>query len=107
MDTGAKRDIWNDTILYKCIGTKVMCRSNEDDPIRVGIIVRFELIHETAIPVVVCDDDHKEIFAMSLVLPYNPTFKKLLETLPNKEQWKILSDVVGLHSDIRGVYKRE
>jgi len=75
------------------IGDRVILRSNEDEPLRVGNIKRFEYWNETSstrLPIVECDDG-TELLCMCCVVHYTEDLENLLKNFTPKEQWDILS----------------
>ncbi len=75
------------------LGTKVICRSNEDEPYTVGTLVNF-YIHRSGskLPVVKPEDSSlSEIVVMGIIVKYSEKWLQLLDTMSNKEQWDFLS----------------
>ena len=69
------------------VGTRVIVRSNEDEPIKGGILVRYEQIHSATIPVVQFEDDGKLYMCMGIVRPYSDELMTTLFPMTPKEQW--------------------
>jgi len=69
-------------------GIKVMVRSNNDEPLMIGTLLRYE-IHPsgTAMPFVK-DEKGKTWVCMSIVLPYNKDVVKNIEGKTPKDQWE-------------------
>ena len=70
------------------VGARVICRSNENDPLWVGTLVCFQEVSQAKnqIPVVV-DDNGKEWLIMGIVIPYNEKILAEVKDMAPKEQW--------------------
>jgi len=76
------------------VGQRVIVRSNEDDPLRIGEITRFEDFGGKAKPpltVVVDEKTGEEIITMGIVKPYSNELMQQLIPMTAKEQWNFLS----------------
>lgn len=77
---------------------KVIVRSNEDEPLWVGIYVGRDAEHHN-IPIVV--NDQKEPFLVAgIILPYDELVLKMLQGLSNKEQWQALAAIKRFWADL-------
>ena len=73
------------------IGQQVIVRSNEDDPLLVGMLDRFEGPTVTGGVPVVKDANNKEWWCSGIVFPFSQKFYAFLNTLTPQEQWELLS----------------
>ena len=72
--------------------TKVISRSNEDEPFMVGKLVRFEdMMGGSSIPIV--KREGKEWGCMGVVIPWTQEVADFLTFLEPKKQWEILSNI--------------
>jgi len=74
----------------EALGTRVLIRTNEHEPLIVGKIIRFEEMPHSHIPVVLDEDTGEQIMSCGITLPYDETLKRYLETMTPKEQWEYL-----------------
>lgn len=75
------------------IGTRVFVRSNEDEPIRFGVLVDWfdgEGRFTEAIPVVAIDG--KRYFACGIVMTYRASELQAIKGLTPKQQWDALCE---------------
>lgn len=72
----------------RLVGTKVMHRSNEDDPLLVGTLSHWDQAKSSYIPIV--EANGQKWGCMGIVLPYSEIMFELLSKMPPKEQWKFL-----------------
>lgn len=71
-------------------GTKVIVRSNNDEPFQIGEFKGYDnQFHNNPIPVVNCDG--KDYWCMGIVVEFNEKLIATLNTLSYKEQWNHLS----------------
>jgi len=75
-------------------GSRVMVRSNEDEPIYFGTILRFEEVSQAKnpIPVIIFEGEEAagEKLCFAAVMPYNEKLLDEVKGLCPKEQWKKL-----------------
>ena len=71
--------------------TKVISRSNEDEPFMVGELVRFEAMCGVSVPIVECAGI--ELGVMGVVIPWTQEVADFLTFLEPKKQWEILSNI--------------
>jgi len=71
----------------------VMCRSNEDEPMLTGHVIRYEHCGATALPVIK-DYDGKEWVVMGIVMEHTNERMRFFERLEPKEQWRILENEI-------------
>ena len=74
------------------VGDKVIVRSNEDNPLMIGTLVRFESFGQsnTRLPIIE-DQDEKEWLCMGIIKLYSEELLAELEPMTPKEQWNHLS----------------
>lgn len=75
------------------IGKRVIVRSNEDAPLIIGKVVRYETFDGKAfkpLPIVVSEADKKEYICMGIVVEYSNELFNQLENMNPKEQWNFL-----------------
>jgi hypothetical protein len=70
------------------IGAQIMVRSNEDEPISLGVLVRFEAVSKAENPIPIVEIEGKEYLCMGAVFPYNEKILEEAKGLSNKEQWE-------------------
>jgi len=78
----------------KLVGDRVICRSNEDEPYRVGTIASFQELGRSVpqlFPVVLCEEDNKEYLVMGILEKYSDELAEALDKLTPREQWNVLS----------------
>lgn len=71
-------------------GTRCMVVSNEDVPVEVGSVVKFDdfdKVNQDPLPIVKFESDGKEYLCMGIVLPYNEELFAELNSLPAKKRW--------------------
>lgn len=70
-------------------GDKVIAVNNEDEPYRIGIIQRYELITKAQqpMPVVKFEGDDEEYMCFAHLCPYSEELEKELNKLSNICQW--------------------
>jgi hypothetical protein len=75
-------------------GSRVMVRSNEDEPIYFGTILRFEEVSQAKnpLPVIIFEGEEEagEKLCFAAVMPYNEKLLDEVKGLCPKEQWKKL-----------------
>jgi hypothetical protein len=74
------------------IGTKVISRSNEDEPLRVGVITGFETFGHPHTNVPIVDFEGKEFICMSSIIRHSDEMEKFLNNFTPQEQWEIVSN---------------
>lgn len=76
---------------YK-IGQKVIHRTNEDEPYRIGSIFRYDdmLKSPDDIPTIKFDDTGEPKICMGITVPYCEEIAKRLDKLTPKQQWELL-----------------
>lgn len=91
------------TYVPELVQGKVMVVSNEDQDIMVGKIVGFMEVSlaKQRMPIVRCDDGH-ECFG-GVILPYDESFKTLLESKPYKERFQFLSNIFWLRNELQQI----
>lgn len=85
----------------KYIGMKVICRSNENKPLNVGVLKYF---NQYGIPVVEINGDI--YFIMGITIPHTKEMEDFLNTLAPKRQWEILRDISLTIKDIKFMKER-
>lgn len=81
---------------WQCmLGTKVIVRSNNDEPFDIGELVRFDARCDDELPIVRVQDGDKtkEIMTMGVMIPYSEEIESMLTGLSPKRQWDILSGI--------------
>lgn len=86
------------------IGAKVIVRSNEDEPYKIGRIVDLQLFnprHTTRV-VVFQEETTQAIFFTSgkCILPYSDTLKTILDKMTPQEQLNFVSGIVQFGSEL-------
>ncbi len=77
--------------LYAFKSLKVIVRSNEDEPFKVGELKRFERIHSTLVPIV--EVDGTEWGCMGVMVPWTQELADFLTFLEPARQWEIMRDI--------------
>lgn len=77
----------NKSINYP-IGSRVICRSNEDEPLMIGKIIKWE----GNIPIVQDELTDKDFFVMGVIRHYDLNLLKTLNKLTPDEQWNVLAE---------------
>lgn len=88
-------------IVEKIVGKKVICRSNEDDPLTVGEIVSIEEMGGTKIPYVRCEDTGKLWGIMGVMIPYHEDIYQTLSKWTPAEQWGYMAGMSLLIKTLR------
>jgi hypothetical protein len=73
------------------IGSKVICRSNEDEPLMIGEIIAWDGPFYD-IPIVKDEKTDKEFFVMGVIRHYDLNLLKVLNKLTSAEQWNVLAE---------------
>jgi hypothetical protein len=73
------------------VGSKIICRSNEDEPLMIGTIIAWDGPSEN-IPVVKDELTNKEFFVMGVIRHYDLNLLKTLNKLTPDEQWNVLAE---------------
>jgi len=78
------------------IGQKVIVRSNEDEDLKTGRIIRYKQAGKRFLPIIVFDDatDHAEYVCAGMVVKWSTELEDFLQSLAPKRQWEILCDIV-------------
>jgi hypothetical protein len=73
-------------------GSKVIIRSNENEPYSIGIIISYNYISQSKelVPVVNINGEDKICF--SIIRQYSFSLCKILDKLTPKEQWTVLAE---------------
>jgi hypothetical protein len=74
-----------------CLSTKVIARSNEDEPLVVGELVGFSRLGGTHLPEV--ESGGKTYIYMGVVVPFSEELFEMLSKVDPKRQWEILSEI--------------
>lgn len=90
----------NQTLRDMLIGKRVLVRTNEDDPLFAGVLVRFEDCRHSFIPVIK-KDDGTEVLTMAPLFEYDPNIEKMLSQFTPKEQYKIVKNMMGFCENAR------
>lgn len=69
------------------IGTKVIARSNENDPLHIGKLIGFEFITKSKIPCPIIQVGETQLLTMGIVIPYNKDFLNTVKHMTPKQQW--------------------
>ena len=80
---------------------QVIVRSNEDEPLRKGTLVKFEKIGNIKVPIVLIDGE--KLLCMGVVIPYTEEMWNFLNGLDPRRQWEILS---GISSAVQSLKKK-
>ena len=75
------------------INDKVIVRSNGNDPLIIGNIIRFEDFNNPRnkdFPVVKCEKTKKDYVCFGIVKPYSEDLLKKLSRIKPREQWNYL-----------------
>jgi hypothetical protein len=83
-------------------GTKVIVRSNEDEPFRIGY---FERWSEHGIPVVQMDDGNRYL-CFGITIPYSEEMAQFLSSMTPQRQWEILAELVQMRDTITSTSSR-
>ena len=79
------------------VGKDFMVRSNEDEPLWAGVLVRFDKDmydkQKSFFPVIRSYHDDKEYMVFGLVMPLNEDLFEFLGSLTPKKQWDIFADM--------------
>jgi hypothetical protein len=76
----------------RLVGKKVLCRSNESEPLWAGELIGWEHTHSSYLPMV--KNAQGEIFVcMGIVLPYSDEMLEVLSKKTPKEQYKFLCEL--------------
>ena len=75
------------------IGVRMLVRSNEDEPIRVGTVVGWAKVCDSEFPLVKFDGSDKECLCMSVILPYNKDLHELFDKLSPAEGWQLARNI--------------
>lgn len=70
------------------IGERVIVKSNNDEPYKVGIFLGMEKMnpeHKTSIPVI--EIDGEKTYCMGVILPYYISIRDFLKPLTPEQQW--------------------
>lgn len=72
------------------VGTKVIVRSNNDEPYMIGVFSGYELKENSSpIPVCICNDT--TYWVMGIVVEHNDELQTHLDSMTPKDQWNYLS----------------
>ena len=76
------------------IGTKVVCKSNNNEPYLRGTIVDYEAISlaKNLTPVVKFEGEEEPFLVLGIIRPYSPELCEALDKLTPIEQWNVLSE---------------
>ena len=74
------------------IGSKVISRSNENEPYKIGIIKDYQNMSKGSNMFPIVEIDGKEYLCMSIIRHYSETLCRILDKLTYKEQWNILAE---------------
>jgi hypothetical protein len=77
------------------IGTRVIVRSNEVEPLKVGTLVGFS---KFGVPLVHVED--KKYMCCGAVIPYDVSMEMMLNSLTPEGQWKLLSTMLRFHEKL-------
>ena len=83
------------TKLYQeeALGSRVMVRTNEPEPLMIGKVVKFEdMGHSTLIHVIQDEATGEKFLCCGVILPYNKGLEDYLNTLDPKEQWNLMKE---------------
>lgn len=84
-------------------GTKVIIRSNEDEPFRVGEFVGMTEVGQNPLPVPIVNVNGQKLLCFSIMIPYSTEMEHFLSTLSNQRQYKILRDLVLMRDTLSRV----
>ena len=72
------------------IGTKLIVKSNDDQPYRIGIMKGATRMHSSVFPLV--EIDEKECMVMGIIRLADPRRTIALDKLTGIEQWNVLAE---------------
>jgi hypothetical protein len=81
------------------VGTKVISRTNEDEPLIVGVVredARKTINCRSFVPVIVREDG-TEVMSLGITVPYSPQLLRQLERMSPKQQWEYLNYYRNMH----------
>ena len=73
------------------LGTRVIVRSNEDEPLEVGDLIDFYALPGNEFPLVRIGE--KELVCMGIVVPYSEELHTMLSAMPPKHQWNVMRGI--------------
>ena len=85
----------------KMIGKRVICRSNEDEPLTIGKIEAVEEMGGTKIPYVRCEDTGKLWGIMGIMIPYHTGIYEAISRWTPAEQWSYMAGMSLLIKTLR------
>jgi len=93
-----KKDGW-----YFKIGTRVICRSNECDPLMVGKIVEFwdnnGKFRDNPVPHVKCEITGEIYGVLGIIRPYTDELYEILKPMKPLEQWNYFVDDIHKYTE--------
>lgn len=89
-------------------GQKVLVRTNEDEPIKVGEFLRFEPVSQAKnlLPVILLEDGN-EVIMMGMVIPYSDEMFSMLSELTPRRQYELLVDIRNMFSILNRKHKNK
>jgi hypothetical protein len=73
-------------------GSRVIVRSNNDEPLMIGTIEKWEEIGGTKVPVIKDEETGKNFFVMGVIRHYHDLLLEALNKLTPYEQWNVLAE---------------
>ena len=74
------------------IDERVLVRSNEDEPVKVGTVVGWQECANSKFPLVKYDGEDKEYICFSVLFPYSVKLHEFLDSLSATEGWQLAHD---------------
>ena len=74
------------------IGSKIILRSNEDEPYQIGFIEDYVAITKSQSMIPVANVNGKTFFVFSIMRHYSKTLCNILDKLTPDEQWNVLAE---------------
>ena len=77
------------------VGSRVVCRSNEDEPLMIGVIEKWDKFaehHTTMLPFVRDEATNELMVVMGVIRHYEEPLIQALNKLTPAEQWNVLAE---------------
>jgi hypothetical protein len=75
------------------IGKRFICRSNEDEPLLIGLCEGFTYFANDTFPNIIGENDGIVRMVMGVIIPFHQGMVDFLNTMSYKEQWEYLSNL--------------
>ena len=76
-------------------GSKVICRSNENEPLWIGTIEKWDKLakhHTKEVPFIRNEETNEVMICFSVIRHYDPLLIEALNKLTYLEQWNVLAE---------------